>query len=156
MTVKVGDKVAVYGYPATVKFVGTFPPSKGRKEGGPPHLSGPVVGIEFHKGGIGNCDGVYHGTRYFQCAPGMGRLVRAYSVKPFSKETCAAIRIQTFYRRHRAAELFQELAAFRFWNALDHFEEKDALVNNRQVDIHLGRVFERNNINTPYGERHCL
>lgn len=50
-----------------------------------------------------------------------------------SGESCAAIRIQTAYRRYRAAEAFQELAAFRFWNELDHFEEKDALVNNRQV-----------------------
>ena len=86
MTVKVGDKVAVYGFPATVKYVGTFPPPKGGSTG-TAHLSGPVVGVEFHKIGIGNCDGTYHGHRYFQCAPGMGRLVRAFSVKPFSSKT---------------------------------------------------------------------
>ncbi|KAL8427440.1 hypothetical protein Efla_003887 [Eimeria flavescens] len=132
MAVKVGDKVAAYGYPATVKYVGTFPAHKGTHRGAG-RLSGPVVGVEFHKRGLGDCDGAYQGSRYFQCAPGMGRFVRAFSVKPFSRETCAAIRIQTAYRRFRAAESFQELAAFRFWNELDHFEEKDALVNNRQV-----------------------
>ncbi|KAL8454062.1 hypothetical protein Emed_000560 [Eimeria media] len=111
MTVKVGDKVAAYGYPATVKYVGTFPASKGAHRGATGRLSGPVVGVEFHKRGLGDCDGVYHGHRYFQCAPGMGRFVRAFSVKPYSRETCAAIRIQTAYRRFRAAETFQELAA---------------------------------------------
>ncbi|KAL8270324.1 hypothetical protein Esti_005759 [Eimeria stiedai] len=136
MTVKVGDKVAAYGYPATVKYVGTFPASKGAHRGAG-RLSGPVVGVEFHKRGLGDCDGIYHGHRYFQCAPGMGRFVRAFSVKPYTRETCAAIRIQTAYRRSRAAETFQELAAFRFWNELDHFEEKDALVNNRQLKLEV-------------------
>lgn len=89
MTVKVGDKVAAYGYPATVKYVGTFsvlrgPNNSTRGEAG--RLSGPVVGVEFHKRGLGNCDGTYHGHRYFQCAPGMGRFVRAFSVKPFSSK----------------------------------------------------------------------
>lgn len=86
MTVKVGDKVAAYGYPATVKYVGTFPLSKGPQRGSG-RLYGPVVGVEFHKRGLGDCDGSYHGHRYFQCAPGMGRFVRAFSVKPFSRET---------------------------------------------------------------------
>ncbi|KAL8449350.1 hypothetical protein Emag_003640 [Eimeria magna] len=85
MTVKVGDKVAAYGYPATVKYVGTFPASKGAHRGAG-RLSGPVVGVEFHRRGLGDCDGVYHGHRYFQCAPGMGRFVRAFSVKPYSRD----------------------------------------------------------------------
>ncbi|OEH80588.1 serine threonine protein phosphatase [Cyclospora cayetanensis] len=131
MTLKVGDKVAVYGYPATVKYVGSFPTCRTAARGSG-RLTGPVVGVEFHKKGAGDCDGTYHGHRYFQCAPRMGRFVREFSVKSYSPETCAAIRIQACYRRYRAAETFQELAAFRFWNELDHFEEKDALVNNRQ------------------------
>lgn len=88
MTVKVGDKVAAYGYPATVKYVGTFPLPKGDNRG-LGRISGPVVGIEFHRKGLGDCDGSYNGHRYFQCAPGMGRFVRAFSVKPFSSEAAS-------------------------------------------------------------------
>ena len=91
MTVKVGDKVAIYGFPATVKYVGTFPPVK-KGPHGSAHISGPVVGVEFHKRGLGNCDGTYHGHRYFQCTPGMGRFVRAFSVKPFSSKIKHAYR----------------------------------------------------------------
>ncbi|XP_026191543.1 serine/threonine-protein phosphatase with EF-hands 1 [Cyclospora cayetanensis] len=157
MTLKVGDKVAVYGYPATVKYVGSFPTCRTAARGSG-RLTGPVVGVEFHKKGAGDCDGTYHGHRYFQCAPRMGRFVREFSVKSYSPETCAAIRIQACYRRYRAAETFQELAAFRFWNELDHFEEKDALVNNRDVgtptlntikkQIHEADVFEVGDVPT--------
>lgn len=75
MSFSVGDQVAVYGYPAVVKYIGNAT-SHGKE---PQEL----VGVEFTKAGLGDCDGTFRGQVFFRCRPGAGKFVQMKSVRPY-------------------------------------------------------------------------
>ncbi|EPT25249.1 serine/threonine protein phosphatase [Toxoplasma gondii ME49] len=130
MGFSIGDVVAVYGHKAHIRYVGPLPPNPfGKKQ----KVSQTGFGVEFSDRKLGDNDGSVDGKQYFKCKLGMGLFVTENRARPYDEKDCSATQLQAAWRSYRARQAFQDAAAFNFWNELDAFEEKDALVKNRDV-----------------------
>ncbi|EUD65899.1 protein phosphatase [Plasmodium inui San Antonio 1] len=125
--VKVKDTVMVYGYKATIEHIEEVPGGKASPE------TRKIYAAKFSDRD-GYTDGVYKNERVF--TPEDGALVvfcSRDSIRPFSENESACIRIQRVYRGHRGRKEFHSLVSSLVWRKFEHLHENMTLHNHDEI-----------------------